>query len=94
MAHKFVKVNLRDHVTTKIFWRATYATDSDLGIELLPDFNHLKKLYLDGKLTKLGSLEVSVPISYYNKHTETLEDDFIEYDYIKDSKHIWEIIEA
>jgi hypothetical protein len=88
-----VKVKLKDDVTHTAFWKATYASSSNLGIKLSLNFDHLKSLYLDGKLSRHGSLEVSVPIAYYNREKETLHDDFIEYGYIKDSKNIWEIIE-
>lgn len=93
MASKQVKVRLKKDVTTEDFWRATYYSDSNYGIRLIPNFDDMKKEYLDGKLSRLGSLEVAVPISYYNRETESIDDDLIEYDYIKESKNIWEIIE-
>ncbi|TCT17037.1 hypothetical protein EDC18_101333 [Natranaerovirga pectinivora] len=93
MAHTLVRVKLKDTVTVKDFWRATYLTDSDLGIKLQIDLEQLKKVYLEGKISKFGSLGVSVPISYFNGVTKTMNDDFIDYDYIKESKQIWEVIE-
>lgn len=93
MAHIQVKVKLKEHVTNTAFWRATYYSDSNLGIKLLLNFDYLKNVYLDGKLSRYGSLEVTIPISIFNKDTKELDDDFIEYGYIQDSKDIWEIIE-
>lgn len=93
IAHVEVKVRLKQHVTSEDFWRATYSSDSNLGIRLLPYFDNMKRNYLCGKLYKYGSLEVSIPIKYYDRKNETVNDDFIEYAYIKDGKNIWEIVE-
>ncbi|AGK97181.1 hypothetical protein [Clostridium pasteurianum] len=93
MAFKRVKVKLKEDVTRKDFWRATYNTDSNLGIRLVQNFDNMKKNYLEGKLSQRGSLEVAIPVSYYNRERETIDDDIIEYGYIKEMKNIWEIVE-
>ncbi|MFT8314865.1 MAG: hypothetical protein ABF633_11550 [Clostridium sp.] len=93
MAFKRVKVKLKENVTRKDFWRATYNTDSNLGIRLVQNFDNMKKNYLEGKLSQRGSLEVAIPVSYYNRERETIDDDVIEYGYIKEMKNIWEIVE-
>ena len=93
MACKQVKVRLKENVTSTEFWQATYYCDSNLGIRLVHNFDKLKKQYLNGSLSIHGSLEVAIPMSYYNRKNETIDNDIIEYGYIKDSKNIWEIIE-
>ncbi len=93
MTYKNVKVRLKNDVTKEEFWKATYCSDTNLGIRLIPHFENMKKIYLGGKLYKSGSLEVSIPIAYFNRETETVDDDIIEYSYIKESKDIWEIAE-
>ena len=45
------------------------------------------------QLSQRGSLEVAIPVSYYNRERETIDDDVIEYGYIKEMKNIWEIVE-
>ncbi len=91
IAYIEVKVRLKEDVTSADFGRATYSSDSNLGIRLVPNFDNMKKNYLSGKLYKYGSLEVSIPITYYDRKNETVNDDFIEYAYIEDGKKIWEI---
>jgi len=93
MAYKDVKVKLKDNVTSEDFWKATYNSDSNLGIRLVLNFDNLKKRYLSGKLSKYGSLEVAIPMSYYNRENDTIDNDIIEYGYIKHTKNIWEIVE-
>lgn len=92
MAYKDVKVKLKDNVTSEDFWQATYNSDYNLGIRLVLNFDNLKEQYLSGKLFKYGSLEVAIPMSYYNKQNDIIENDIIEYGYIKDTKNIWEIV--
>lgn len=94
MACKDVKVKLKENVTNKDFWQATYNSDYNLGIRLVLDFNELKKQYLSGKLSKYGSLEVAIPMSYYNRENDTIDDDVIEYCYVKQTKNIWEIVQG
>lgn len=91
--YKNVKVKLKKDVTSTDFWRATYHSDSNLGIRLVHNFDTMKKNYMKGKLYKYGSLEVEIPMSYYNKQNETIDFDAIEYGYIKDGKNIWDIDE-
>ncbi|MDF2504549.1 MULTISPECIES: hypothetical protein [Clostridium] len=93
MACKKVKVKLKESVTSKDFWRATYNTDTNLGIRLVQNFNKMKENYLEGKLSQRGSLEVAIPVSYYNRERETIDEDIIEYGYVKEMKNIWEIVE-
>ncbi len=93
MTYKRVKVRLKEGVTNSEFWRATYCSDSNLGIRLIPDLKNMKKEYLDGRLYKYGSLEVEVPVAYYSRETETVNDTVIEYGYIKEGKDIWEVVE-
>lgn len=93
IAGKDVKVKLKENVTVEEFWRATYAADTNLGLRLIPNFENMKKTYLGAKLYKLGSLEVAIPIAYFNPENESVDDDFIEYSYIKDTKEIWDIVE-
>lgn len=88
-----VKVKLKENVTPEEFWRATYNSDTNLGLRLIPNFENMKKVQLDAKLYKLGSLEVAIPVAYFNSEKETVDDDVIEYSYIKDTKEIWTIIE-
>lgn len=93
MKHTQVKVRLKENITDADFWKATYHSNSNLGIELLPNFANMKKEYLDGKLSAYGALEVTIPISYYDKNTKTIIEDNIQYNYIQDSKKIWEIVD-
>lgn len=93
MASKKVKVRLKENITDSDFWQATYYANSNLGIRLVQNFDKMKKEYMDGKLSILGSLEVTIPISFFNRENETIDNDFIQYDYVKESKNIWEIIE-
>ncbi|MDP4142977.1 MAG: hypothetical protein Q8936_00645 [Bacillota bacterium] len=93
MAYREVKVRLKESVTSTDFWRATYCCDTNLGIRLVHDFNKMKKEYLKGKIYTLGSLEVAIPMSYFNRQNETIDNDIIEYGYIKEGKNIWEIVE-
>lgn len=93
MSFKEVKVRLKDFVTNEDFWQATYCANSNLGIRLVHNFDKMKKEYLKGKLYKHGSLEVSIPMSYFNRGKETIDNDIIEYGYIKEGKYIWEITE-
>lgn len=93
MAYKEVKVKLKEKVTNEDFWQATYNSDSNLGIRLVVNFDQLKEQYLSGKLFKYGSLEVAIPMSYYNRENDTIDNDIIEYGYIKHTKNIWEIVE-
>jgi hypothetical protein len=93
MNYKEVKVKLKENITSTDFWKATYCTQSNLGIRLVHNFDNMKKEYMNAKLFKYGSLEVAIPMSYYNREYETIENDVIEYGYIKDTKSIWEIIE-
>jgi len=93
MASKEVKVRLKENVSNSDFWQATYYSDSNLGIRLVHNFEKMKKEYLKGKLSTFGSLAVEIPMSYFNPERETIDSDVIEYDYIKDSKNIWEIVE-
>jgi hypothetical protein len=93
MSYKEVKVKLKKNVTSEDFWKATYYTDSNLGIRLVHNFDKMKNEYLQAKLSEHGSLEVAIPLSYYNRQQETIDNDVIEYDYVKDSKSIWDIIE-
>lgn len=93
MAYKEVRVKLKETVTNEDFWKATYNSDTNLGIRLVVDLDELKNQYLSGKLFKYGSLEVAIPMSYYNKKDDKIDFDIIEYGYIKHTKNIWEIIE-
>ncbi|MBC2581184.1 hypothetical protein [Clostridium sp. DJ247] len=93
MTYKQVKVRLKENVTNTEFWEATYSSSSNLGIRLVNNFDKMKKEYLSGKLYKYGSLEVEIPISYYNRENETIDNDVIEYGYVKSTKDIWEIVE-
>lgn len=93
MAYKEVNVKLKDSVTNTEFWQATYNSSSNLGIRLVFNFDRMKKQCLKGRLYKYGSLEVEIPMSYYNKENESINNDIIEYGYIKDGKNIWDIIE-
>lgn len=93
MAYKKVKVKLKKDVTSEDFWKATYNTDSNLGIRLVQNFDKMKEKYLSGKISEHGSLEVAIPVSYYNREKETIDTDIIEYNYIKSMKDIWEIID-
>lgn len=93
MSFKEVRVKLKSNVTNEEFWQATYNSDSNLGIRLVQNFDKMKKEYLSGKLSEHGSLEVTIPISYFNRQNETIDSDIIEYDYIKEGKNIWDIIE-
>ncbi|MDF2987827.1 MAG: hypothetical protein K0R50_3337 [Eubacterium sp.] len=88
-----VKVKLKANVTVEEFWRATYSSDTNLGLRLIPNFENMKKTHLKGKLYKFGSLEVAIPIAYFNRENESVDDDIIEYSYIKESKEIWDIDE-
>lgn len=93
MAYKEVRVKLKETVTNEDFWKATYNSDTNLGIRLVVDLDELKNQYLSGKLFKYGSLEVAIPMSYYNKKDDKIDFDIIEYGYIKHTKNIWEIVE-
>lgn len=93
MRFREVKVRLKSNVTNEEFWKATYNSDSNLGIRLVQNLDKMKKEYLNGRLSAHGSLEVTIPISYFNRQNETIDTDIIEYDYIKESKDIWEIVE-
>jgi hypothetical protein len=53
----------------------------------------MKEEYLNGKVSDHGSLEVAIPVSYYNREKETIDTDIIEYNYIKSMKDIWEIVD-
>ncbi|MHC1685096.1 MAG: hypothetical protein AB6733_19535 [Clostridiaceae bacterium] len=93
MGYKEVKVKLKNYVTSEDFWQATYSSNSNLGIRLVHNFDTMKKEYLRGKIYKHGSLEVAIPMSYFNRENETIDNDIIEYGYIKEGKDIWEINE-
>lgn len=90
---KEVKVKLKPNVTSKEFWQATYSTNSNLGIRLVQNYNKMKKEYLKGKLYKSGSLEVEIPISYFDKEKDIINNDMITYGYFKDMKNIWDVFE-
>lgn len=93
MSFKEVKVKLKSNVTNEEFWQATYSSDSNLGIRLVQNFDKMKKEHLNGRLSEHGSLEVTIPVSYFNRINETIDSDIIEYNYVKESKSIWDIIE-
>jgi len=93
MSFKEVKVKLKSYVTSADFWQATYSTNNNLGIRLVANLDNMKKEYLNGKLYQHGSLEVTIPISYFNRENETIDSDIIEYGYIKKGKDIWDILE-
>ncbi|AND85986.1 hypothetical protein GTH52_13860 [Clostridium tyrobutyricum] len=93
MGYKKVKVKLKKDVTNEDFWKATYNTGSNLGIRLVQNFGKMKEEYLNGKVSDHGSLEVAIPVSYYNREKETIDTDIIEYNYIKSMKDIWEIVD-
>jgi hypothetical protein len=93
MSYKKVKVKLKENATSNDFWQATYKSDSNLGVRLVQNFDKMKREYLNGKLSDLGSLGVEIPISYFNRENDTIDSDIIEYNYIEDMKDIWEIVE-
>lgn len=94
IAGRDVRVKLKENVTVEDFWRATYSSDTNLGLRLIPNFTDMKKNYLNAKLYKLGSLEVAIPVAYFNRESESVKDDVIEFSYIQDTKDIWIITEA
>ena len=93
MGCREVKVRLKKNVTKEEFWKATYNSNSNLGIRLVQNFDEMKQEYLSGKIYEHGSLGVIIPVSYYNRKNETIDEDVIEYGYVKDMKDIWEIVE-